>query len=1125
MSEIVAWHQLCQLREDVLTGTLTLAEFAADLNDVRANPQTPFVYRDGGAFFDRTYATYQMKALTRDVLLRLAGRGGKPVLRLQVAYGGGKTHTLIALLHLAERGAELAGQRTVKEFLTFAGLAAAPRARVALLPGDKIDVLKGLEVFGPDGAARRVRTLWGALAYQLAGEAGYEQVRAHDEAFTIPAEPVLVDLLKAPAAEGLGSLVLVDEALIYYRTSVNRDPRSLGTIKDFFQVLVQAVAKTERAALVASLIASEVEASDATGVQCLRALDSVFERIAEPVEPVTPHDVAEILRRRLFSRVAGDSERQAVVDAMMAGLQRLALHPQQTDQAAYERLAAHYPFHPDLIEALYQKWVSLGRFQRTRGALRLLAYALRESADHDPAPFVGPGALLAYRRNITGLSPALTELVDLCEESHTWRAALNGEMDKARAIQAGLPTMGQREVEQAVLATFLHSQPSGQRAQPHELLALLAHPAVDAALLGEGLRKWRAQSWFLVENPDVWQLGTTPNLTHMQVRAMEALSLNEIDDELRRRIKSLPALQTADPGVQVHMLPSGPRDVEDDWRLHYAILEPAYAVEPGKPVAAAVAFFHEKTGPRIFKNNVLALAPEAASVAGLREQVRRWLGWRKLEQPETYRLLTDYQKRELPKKKQEAENNLPESVVGAYRLLLALDENGVVQAHTISTNPALGASPFERIKTFLVQEERLVETTLEPELVLPGSYLGLWAEGQTTLRVTRLIEAFGQFTRLPRLLRPDSLYDTLRRGLYEGALVLRLPRADGSARTWWRIAPDDETWRRPELELQPAATAVLQGLAPELLAPERVPDLWPQPQGPLRYERLQQFFDGARAPRLAAVQVLEEAVQKAVRQGLVMAGIADARLFQEELPGDALTAELALYPAPAPLASADLLPQALPEAWTTDEATLAKLTQALRAKRGYALPWSLLVRAVEQALHLGVLAVAAGAWPCSPAAPETVTLRLPRQVTVTADMLVEAMGHTHSRTPTLRALKAALETHLLGGRPAADAVFLAAAEQALTSDKLKALDLGDAGRDPWLKRVRLPDAAWRAVAILSAAGIQRLGEKIEALVTAAPGLVLDFQVAVSAEGEAPDDATLAALNGILAEIKPGWRLG
>jgi len=270
-----SWHQLCTLRDDVRTGKLTLAEFAADLNGVRTG-EAPPVYRDPAMFFARTFPTWRMKALARDVLQRLAGQGGKPVLQLQVAYGGGKTHTLVALLHLAERGAQVAkgegpSQVTVREFLTYAGLDEPPWARVALLPFDKFDVKEGLEVYGPGGSTRRVKTPWGALAYQLAGNAGYARLKGHDDDFTVPAEPLLVDLLREPLKENLGSLVLVDEAVWYYRGLVNENPRMLGTIKDFYQVLTQAVAKVDRAALVAALIASNVEADDQTGGQCLRA--------------------------------------------------------------------------------------------------------------------------------------------------------------------------------------------------------------------------------------------------------------------------------------------------------------------------------------------------------------------------------------------------------------------------------------------------------------------------------------------------------------------------------------------------------------------------------------------------------------------------------------------------------------------------------------------------------------------------------------------------------------------------------------------------------------------------------------------------------------------------------------
>ncbi len=478
------WHQLCTLREDVRTGRLTLDEFAADLNGVRTG-EAPPVYREARMFFSRTYATFRMKQLVRDVLLRLAGEGGKPVQQLQVAYGGGKTHTLIALLHLAEQGQNLADHPTVQEFVTFTGLAQPSRARVALLPFDKFDVKEGLEVYGPAGRIRRVRTPWGALAHQLAGDTGYTRLKSHDEEFIVPAEPLLVDLLRAPqtdsplrtgegtgeGSEGLGALVLVDEAVWYYRNLVLSNPRFFGALKDFYQVLTQAAVKVERAALVAGLIASRVEANDQTGIQCLGALEDIFGRIAEPVEPVTREDVAEVLRRRLFETVPGEAERRPVVDAVMAAMQRLPVRDAQRGQAAYDRMLDSYPFHPDLIEVLYQKWTQYDQFQRTRGALRLLAYGLRDTVGHDPSPLVGPWALLSAGggspspvptgegRGGGSLSSALNELIPVCQEREKWGPILTGELEKAREVQGGLPTLGQREIEQAVIATFLHSHP------------------------------------------------------------------------------------------------------------------------------------------------------------------------------------------------------------------------------------------------------------------------------------------------------------------------------------------------------------------------------------------------------------------------------------------------------------------------------------------------------------------------------------------------------------------------------------------------------------------------------------------------------------------------------------------
>ena len=402
----MAWHENCVLRDDVRQGTLTLAEFAADLNAVRTG-DAPNVYRLPNLFFDRTYPTDNLKSLVRDVLHRLAGRGGNPVIRVQVAYGGGKTHALIALLHLAERGTELESHSTVGEFMGFSGLNQLPKTRVALLPFDKFDVIEGLSVIAPDGISRQVKTPWGALAYQLAGDEGLARVAEHESRYTPPAQPILVELLRSPQASGLSTLILMDETLWYMRNAVNDDPNRLGDLRDFFQVLTQAVDTVDRAALVASVISNDMVADDPIGIQCLNALENMFRRVEETAEPVSGEDIPELLRRRLFESVDTQKERRPIVDRLTTSMQRLPLRASQRGQSAKERLLESYPFHPDLLEVFYQKWTGLTKLQRTRGVLRTFAMALRDSEGKDLSAFVGAGTLLGSDGE---LSEAIREL-------------------------------------------------------------------------------------------------------------------------------------------------------------------------------------------------------------------------------------------------------------------------------------------------------------------------------------------------------------------------------------------------------------------------------------------------------------------------------------------------------------------------------------------------------------------------------------------------------------------------------------------------------------------------------------------------------------------------------------------
>ncbi len=714
----IAWHEHCVLRDDVRQGSLTLAEFAADLYAVRTG-DAPNVYRLPDLFFSRTYPTYNLKTLVRDVFQRLSGRGGKPVIDLQVTYGGGKTHTLIALLHLAERGVELQAHPTVREFMGFSGVDSPPQARVALLPFDKFDAKAGLSVFGPDGTQRQVNTPWGALAYQLAGEAGLAKVAAHEADYITPAEPLLVELLKAPQTEELSTLVLIDETLLYARSAVNDDPRRLGILQDFFQMLTQAVGKVNRAAIVASLITSDVVANDSTGVQVLNAIGGVFRRIGETIEPVSQEDISELLRRRLFESVPPKETRRPIVDSFIGAMQQLPLRDSQQDQRAYDRLLDAYPFHPDLLDVFYQKWTQLEKLQQTRGVLRMFATALKASDGKDPSPFVGPSVLLGFDAE---LSEAVRELIEACEEGHQWIPILTGELQKARDIQKNLPQLKYREIEGAVLSTFLHSQPLGQKANLGDLYTLLVHPDIDQISVEDGLSKWREVSWFLKEDENSWSLGTTPNLTLMHVRAMERLTEDQINDNLMKRIRD--ASLGRDTGdVVVHALPDSPADISDNPDLHFVILAPEYSAMPGEALTPNLKAFFDRT----YRNNIIILAPNNARLAGLRSRIRKILGWQGIQSSDEMNLLSESQKALLEQRKRDDGIGMSDSVTSTYSLLIAADEGGEIRARSLPPGPG---SPFERVKAFLVEEESLLTTSLDPDLLTPGGFYELWGEGK-----------------------------------------------------------------------------------------------------------------------------------------------------------------------------------------------------------------------------------------------------------------------------------------------------------------------------------------------------------------------------------------------------------
>ena len=862
------WHDVVQLRDDLRTGELSLAVFAADLYDVVMQKGKRSVYEDPTEFFTLTYPTYNLRELVKDVSLRLARQSDKAYRTLSVNYGGGKTHTLITLKHLVEDPAALPKLPAIEEFEAHIGQRP-PSARCAALCFDKIDLEKGVETLGPDGSVATLKRPWSILAYQIAGEEGLRQLHAEGknlERDTPPAEPILSELLSKPQRDNLATLVLLDEVLMYLRDMVESDRSWRGRLISFFQHLTNSVVKVDRCAMVASLRASDPRKHDSLGTELLADVSDVFGRqMEEDASPVSKEDVAEVLRRRFFkpeSMQDKDAFRPQVT-SIVRGIAALDEETKKGQKAEEERYLASYPFHPALTEALYTRWTQVERFQRTRGILRTFAIALRDAEKWDTAPLVGPNVFLAEPGN-SDLTEAASELASFASvdggsgQPQEWRPILEGELGKAAAIQSDATGLSGREMEQAVMSVFLSSQPIGQKVLTPELMVLIGAANPDKIELEKALRRWTELSWFLDEQeigsgesdangattlPKAWRLGNRPNLRQMHHAACTSRVPPElVDSKVIEAIEKQKTL-TSDAraaGARVHNLPARPRDIEDDGDFHYAVLAPNAVSESGKPSAETKRFINETTAPTVHAPIATRLSSPSLPGMGL-----TWLATasasilagRKSKSTQRPTDIDPIREQMLLRETDTARKRIPDAVKQAYSIVVTVNESNEIHAFkVVVTDEPL----FTTIKAD--KRSRIQETAISAEAMLPGGPYDLWREGEQSRRVKDLVGAFAQSPRLPKMLRTKGIMDTVKGGVQQGIWVARVVRPNGTVKTFWRTAIDEPMLKEPSLELVLPEFATLGELSPNLLKHQELPGLWSSAE--ITVQDLHDYFRG-----------------------------------------------------------------------------------------------------------------------------------------------------------------------------------------------------------------------------------------------------------------------------------------
>ncbi len=666
------WREIAVPHEDVLKGTFQQAEFAADLSRVHAG-KAPAEYQDPVLFFQRTFITEGMRLLFDSVIHRLTGRGGDPVIQLQTAFGGGKTHTEMAVYHLAKAQVPASELQGISDILDAAGVMELPQARIAVLDGNKSSPNQPVM---RDGQA--ICTLWGDLAWQLGGAEGFALVADADSSGTSPGKATLETLLARYAP----CVILVDELVAYVRQFEEGKALRGGTFDSnlsFIQALTEALKAVPTAVMLASLPESEKEAGSQRGVKALASLSHYFGRVQALWKPVATEEAFEIVRRRLFSAVADQASAAAVcrafADLYLANREDF---PQETQESRYyERLLHAYPIHPEVFDRLYEDWSTLDNFQRTRGVLKLMAKVIhRLWQDGNQDLLIMPGSLPLYDGDIRneviyhlpqGWDPVIERDVD-GERAET--TLIEGQDTRLGSVQA---------CRRAARTIFLGSAPSTTnqmvRGIKAERVVLgVAQPGQQVGLYKDALRRLGDRLHYLNSANSRYYLDTRPNLRReMEERKRRFQDKEEVVPAIRERVQK--SFATGVFGGIHTFTASG--DVPDDWQLRLVVLPPDAAFSrSGQSLATEKALAilkHRGEQPRFKQNRLLFLAADFDAVNRLRDQVRSTLAWQSIvaDIKDLKLNLDQYQAQQATKSLEEAQEALRRMVRETYRWLLA----------------------------------------------------------------------------------------------------------------------------------------------------------------------------------------------------------------------------------------------------------------------------------------------------------------------------------------------------------------------------------------------------------------------------------------------------------------------
>jgi len=780
------WREVVHPHKDVASGKYQQAEFAADLWQVHLG-ECSDEYRKPAEFFRRTYLTESLTGLLAGAAQRLTGAGGDPVVQLQTNFGGGKTHSMLALYHMfsGTPHGELLG---VDSILKAAGVEDLPKVNRVILVGNKIS--PGNPVKKSDGTV--VRTLWGEIAWQLGFAKGgakeakraWQRVAADDERATSPG-----DAMRMLFNEYGPCLVLIDEWVAYARQLHDHGDLPGGSFETHFtfaQALTESAKNADRCLLVVSLPASvkpgsphaeaeDIEVGGDRGQVALDGLRQAVGRVESSWRPASAEESFEIVRRRLFETmvdqaqfVARDTTAKAFFDLYRT--QQQEFPPECHDSDYEKRLKDAYPIHPEVFDRLYQDWSSLVKFQRTRGVLRLMAsviHSLWEKGDR--SPLIMPSSISIDDPRVQF---ELTRYL-----SDNWVPVIEKDVDGPNSLPLRLdgetPNLGKYSACRRVARTiYLGSAPTAKAAtkgiDDRRIKLGCVMPGEAPAIFGDALRRMSAAATFLYQDSVRYWYSTQPTVTKLADDRAEQLKgdPDAVPGEVGRWLRI--DLQKKGDFSRVHPLVRTSGDVPDDKDARLVVfgIEYPHAKDTVSPALAAAQEFLQNRGtaPRIYRNTLVFLAADKTRLQDLDDAVRQYLAWSSIVDESETLNLDAHQTKQAVSRKESAKSAVDARLPETYQWMLVPTQgnpqsNPEWQAFRLTGQDALAARASKKLRN----DELLISGLAASRLRLELDQVPLWRGDHVSIQ--QLTEDFARYLYLPRLQDTGVLVEAIRGGL------------------------------------------------------------------------------------------------------------------------------------------------------------------------------------------------------------------------------------------------------------------------------------------------------------------------------------------------------------------------